>query len=106
MDSLQAIMSKYMQCPAVSLAKEDHIRTDDWKVALHIPQSLGDRSNQIDCANTRRASEELLVRAFRGKVLPISKCHSVAGARDSGTPARISVSRSQGSKQLSGLVNE
>lgn len=100
-----------MHCPTVNHAKDDLSRTDDWTVVLRIVQSLDDRSNQIDCANSAGEISSTSIGGvacprFERMLLPISKSHLIAGARDSVTPARISVSRSQGSKQLSGLVNE
>lgn len=100
-----------MHCPTVNHAKEDLSRTDDWAVALHVLQSLDDRSDQIDCANSAGEISSTSIGGVSGpsfwhETLPISESHFVAGARDSGTPARSSVRRSQGSKQLLGLVNE
>lgn len=94
-----------MHFQTLNHAKDDLSRTDDWTVVLRILQSLDDRSNQIDCANSAgeifstsigRCAGPRFERSF----LPISKSHLIAGARDSGTPARISVSGFQGSRQL------
>lgn len=95
-----------MHCPTVNHAKDYLSRTDDWAVVLLDSHSLDDRSNQIDCANSAGEISSTSIGGvagpslWHGKVLPIRESHFVAGARESETPARISVSRSQGSKQL------